>query len=61
MILDNYVEAHEKVLKIIYASQDVAYAFQDLDLNHFGEEEWEELSTGPQKDLWQALKALDDL
>ena len=61
MILDNYVEAHEKVLKIIYASQDVAYAFQDLDLNHFSEEDWEEKVTGPEKALWQALKALNDL
>lgn len=61
MILDSYVDAHEKVLKIIYASQDVANAYQDLYLNHFKEEEWEELHTGPQKRLWEALKELSDL
>lgn len=61
MILDSYVEAHEKVLKLIYISQDVANAFQDLYLNHFGEEKWEELITGPEKRLWEALKELNDL
>ena len=44
-----------------YLAQDACEAFRSLYQWHFKEKEWEELTTGPQKRLWQALKALDDL
>lgn len=61
MILDEYVRQHEKQTQLLYAAQDVAKAFQAFWLNDCTEEMWEELSTGPQKELWLALNALIDL
>ena len=61
MILGQFVEHHEELTRLVYASQDVARRFETFWLNDCTEEMWEELSTGPQKELWLALKALYDL
>jgi hypothetical protein len=61
MILGKFVENHEEQTRLIYAAQDVARRFETFWLNDCTEEMWEELSTGSQKGLWLALKALYDL
>ena len=61
MILGQFVEQHENQTRLIYAAQDVARSFEKFWKNDCTEEMWEDLSTGPQKELWLALKALCDL
>lgn len=58
MILGQFVEQHENLTRLIYATQDVARRFEAFMLDDCTEEQWEELSTGPQKELWLALAAL---
>jgi hypothetical protein len=61
MILDEYIKQHEKQTKLLYAAQDVARRFETFWKNDCTEEMWEDLTNGPQKELWLALLALYDL
>jgi hypothetical protein len=61
MIFSEFIRQHESQTRLLYATQDVARRFETFWKNDCTEEMWEDLTHGPQKELWLALMALYDL